>query len=118
MENESNPLLDIIQSISQNLNQNIDKNNNSSNNEFNIMDIINNLNIENNSNKVQNNSFDISNIMKMQKIISALKTEDPRKNLLMTIKPFLRTTRQSKIDEYITCLSVITAFSAINDKKE
>ncbi len=88
-----------------------------------IADIINNLGLNNlNQNQTQkqnqNNSFDLSNILKMQKIISSFNEEDPRKNLLSSIKPFLRKSRQGKIDEYITYLSVITAIGMFNEKKE
>ena len=121
MENETNPLLEIIQNISQNLNNtsnNITNNfsnetSNSSN--FNILDLINNFT---NMNSQTNNSFDLSSLLKMQKIITALNEEDPRKNLLTSIKPFLRKSRQNKIDQYITYLSVISAIGIFNDKKE
>ena len=125
MENETNPLLEIIQNISQNLNNNnlnnISNNtlNNQTNNsnDLNIFDLINNFsntNIQTN----QNNTFDLSSLIKIQKIISALNEEDPRKNLLTSIKPFLRKSRQNKIDEYITYLSIISAIGIFNDKKE
>ena len=117
MENETNPIIEILQNFSQNLNsselntvQNNDKNN------FNISDILNIF--SNNSNSAEkNNTFDISNILKIQKIVSAFNRDDERKNLLMTIKPFLRTTRQDNINKYITYLSVLTAFSSLNEKR-
>lgn len=132
MENESNPLLDLIQNLSNSLNEtnqvvhnssseNAALDHNSNNSNFNIMDILGSLsNVQKNSNSSNNqiNNFDISNLIKMQNVITALSSEDKRKDLLITIKPFLRKSRQTKIDEYMAYLSVITALGALNGKKE
>ena len=80
-------------------------------------DILSILNKIGNSNNVKQplneteNSFDFSSILKLQKIMQAFNTNDSRKNLINEIKPFLRTSRKNKINEYIACLSVISAFS-------
>ncbi|MBR1883490.1 MAG: hypothetical protein IJ809_00830 [Clostridia bacterium] len=129
MENETNALYDIIQSLSQNLSTNTDnlkteyveQTNKNTSQDLNILDILNNLGITNSSSentpKDTSNTFDISTIVKMQKLLSAFNSEDPRKNLLMGIKPFLRSSRQNKINEYIAYFSVISALGIFGNNK-
>lgn len=82
---------------------------------FNISDILNNFNL---SGLFGNNEsgFDVNTIMKIQKIMSAMNKDDPRKNLLISLKPFLRKSRQEKINEYITYLSIGSALGIFDDK--
>jgi|GEM_PF-2002158 len=93
------------------------------NNNFNISDILNNLNLSSllggntSGNDSGNDSgFDINTMMKIQKIISSLGKDDPRKNLLISLKPFLRKSRQDKISEYLTYLSIGSALGIFDDK--
>lgn len=63
-------------------------------------------------------NFDINTILKMQKIMSRISKDDPKKNLLMSLKPFLRKTRQDKLDTYmgyLTIWNVIGMFSEGSD---
>lgn len=114
MENETNPILDILKNVTENLSNNMNTQNTNDNSNINFMDFLNSIGNKNINSTNNNSSFDLSYILKMQKILSAFNTEDSRKNLLMNIKPFLRISRQNKIDEYVTYLSVITAISAFN----
>ncbi|MNI93952.1 hypothetical protein D3C73_1519800 [compost metagenome] len=41
---------------------------------------------------------------------------DPRKNLLMSLKPFLRQSRQDKLSEYLTILSITSALGIFGNK--
>ena len=130
MDNESNPLIDIINALSNanqsnndnNLNaQYVEQTNKNTNQDINILDIINNLGLANKADQnikpKEENSFDLNSILKIQKIISAFSKEDPRKNLLAQLKPFLRESRKSKIDQYITYFSVITALGIFDSKE-
>lgn len=61
-----------------------------------------------NNNNQQNNSQNIPNIdantmLKMQKIISAMNnsSDNSGANLLRSLKPYLKPSRQAKVDEYI-----------------
>lgn len=105
--------------------KNIDNNNNNKNNGFdisNILSILSNSSNENSNNNEneENSSFfdsiDPNLFFKLQKIIVSLGKKDPKKDLLISLKPFLRKSRQDKIGEYITILTVIKAFEAFNDK--
>lgn len=68
----------------------------------------NNFNNGNNS----NNGFDFSQldmntIMKMKSVMDKLNTSnDPRSNLLQSLKPYLREERKSKVDQYANLLNV------------
>ena len=82
----------------------------------------NNNNETKNSDALNNNSgFDFGNIdpsifLKIQKILSTVNQNDPRKNLLLSLKPFLRKSRQDKLSEYITMLSIAKAIGIFNSK--
>ncbi len=91
-----------------------------------ILNLLNNNNNNNNETKnndaLNNNSgFDFGNIdpsifLKIQKILSTVNQNDPRKNLLLSLKPFLRKSRQDKLSEYITMLSIAKAIGIFNSK--
>lgn len=59
-----------------------------------------------NSNKTTNtktsNDFDISTILRVQKIVESLNNkDDARSNLLNSLKPYLRESRKQKVDQYV-----------------
>lgn len=91
-------------SESDNLNVSI---NNSTNNEKN-----------NNSDKSSNSTFDPELFFKIQKIMSAMNSNNPKKNLLLSLKPFLRQTRQDKISEYINILNIISALDTFRKGRD
>ena len=75
-----------------------------------------NSSVENNnfntSSKSQQNSFDnsgidIETIMRMKSIIDKINIkDDPRSNLLQSLKPYLKESRKSKIDQYIQLMNM------------
>ncbi len=81
-----------------------------------LKNISGNSNTNTNSSDSNGNMFDEKNILRLQKIMSSIGKNDPKKNLLLSLKPFLRKSRQDKINEYITILTVINALG-IFDKK-
>ncbi len=62
-------------------------------------------------------NLDVSTIMKVQKIFSKLNKDDPRKNLLVSLKPFLRETRQKNLDTYMILISLADAFDIFGKKE-
>jgi len=89
------------------------------NNNFNLSDVLNNFNLSGllgNNDSGNDSGFDINTMMKIQKILSSLGKDDPRKNLLISLKPFLRKSRQDKISEYLTYLSIGSALGIFDDK--
>lgn len=57
-----------------------------------------------------------STILKFQRIITSMNKNDPKKNLLLSLKPFLRKSRQDKINEYITMLTIANAIGIFGSK--
>lgn len=52
-------------------------------------------------------SIDIETILKMKSIIEKMNShEDPRSNLLLSLKPYLKESRQGKVDQYIQLLNM------------
>lgn len=99
----------------------------------NVKDMINNLssNSNSNSNNASGNNkedvssdassspmpeFDIGTMMKMKKIIDSMKSgkNDPRANLLLSLKPYLKESRKSKVDQYIQIFNMGKAFEMLN----
>lgn len=109
-ENTSEALNNLISSIKDKMNES-NNNENSSTTSSTINLNLNNdhsNNTENNNNN-NNSSFDPELFIKIQKIMSAMNGNNPKKNLLLSLKPFLRQTRQDKINEYINILNIISA---------
>lgn len=133
--NTQNALFDLIQNIQSKLNsetednkdkefENFQNNNyekNSNDNNFDFSSIISmfNNNSDQEKNTIDDNSnfnFDIGTILKLQKIFSNLNANDPKRNLLLSLKPFLRKSRQDKINEYITILTIGNALGIFNSR--
>ena len=80
-------------------------NSNSSNNVNNSSDSSNSNN--NQSNENNSNGIDIETIMRMKSIIDKMNVkDDPRANLLQSLKPYLKESRQSKVDQYIQLMNM------------
>lgn len=62
------------------------------------------------------NGFDASTILKFQRILSSMNKNDPKKNLLLSLKPFLRKSRQDKLNEYVTMLTIANAIEIFGSK--
>ena len=134
----SNPILDIVASIQSKLNESntgetdTPKQNTNNLNGLDISKIVDMLNINKNEQTTNMNlnpnissnsspfgalgNLDLSSIMKFQNVLSGINSPDPRQNLLSSLKPFLRETRQKNIDTYIALLGVMKAFNIFNGK--
>ncbi len=129
-----NPILDIVNSIQSKLNENsfntknnaINDSNESNKKDLSGLDISkmlegltgattkNNFSTPNTNNSGFN--LDMNTIMNLQKVLSGVNQADPRRDLLTSLKPFLRETRQKNIDTYITLLGVMKAFNIFTNK--
>lgn len=121
---------DLISKIPPEMLQNFSSmvNNNSQNNANNINNANNNEdNLNKNSNNGNNNSnsFDFSNIdmntiMKMKNIMEKMNnTNDPRSNLLASLKPYLRDNKKEKLDQYANLINFAKIAEILkNDNKE
>ena len=129
----NNPLADIIANIQETLdntkstknvnetkntyNQNThstyqnDKNTNDSFDFSNLLKVLGNFGITSNSSSPQNlnedSGLNLNTIMKFSKLLNGLNQDDPRKNLLNSLKPFMRDTRKKNVDTYIFALGIL-----------
>lgn len=88
-------------------------------------DMINNLSgmLNNKSNQSSNNSsnmnIDMNTIMKMKNIMDNMnKKDDPRANLLHSLKPYLRDSKKDKLEQYVNLLNISKIADIMNNNKE
>lgn len=134
MENED--MSEIIQKLSSMLNnsnnqENTDNENNDQNdvssnsnniNEDTIQNIFKNLNFNNNQSANQSTSnennfnFDISTMLKMKSVMDKMNSNqnNPRSNLLLSLKPYLNDNRKQKLDQYMQFLNISQIIDAFN----
>lgn len=136
---KSGNISDIISNIPPEMMQNISSIMNNTNNSKNTNNTNNTTNFDNTdsqtsgnnnnkgtSNKESNqNSFDfinidINTIMKMKNVMDKLNNNnDPRKNLLSSLKPYLRDSKKEKLDQYANLLNIAKIADLFqNDNKE
>ena len=80
----------------------------------NLKNILGNINVDNsngydtsNDKQASYNNFDFETILKMKSIIDKMNVkDDPRSNLLLSLKPYLKESRKSKIDLYIQLMNI------------
>lgn len=60
--------------------------------------------------------IDINTILKMKQVMESMKINknDPRANLLMSLKPYLKESRQKKVDQYVQLFGLGKAFETLN----
>lgn len=85
----------------------INSNNNSSNSESYNINNRNNMN-NSGSNNFDINGIDMNTIMKMSSVIKKMNNskDDPRANLLNSLKPYLREGKKEKLDNYMNLLNI------------
>lgn len=88
----------MIKNFSSNQNNNNDVSSDSSNNDSGFPDI------------------DINMIMKIKSIMDSMKSgpEDPRANLLRSLKPYLKDSRKDKVDQYVQFFKMGKVFEMFN----
>ena len=61
-------------------------------------------------------NFDMATMLKMKSIIDNMNKSqnDPRANLLKSLKPYLKPSRKEKVDQYIKLFSMGKAFEILN----
>ena len=84
-----------------------------------------NYNESNNNSSNKNNNFDFSNldmdtIMKLSSAFGKMKNSknDPRANLLNSLKPYLRDEKKGKIDQYMNLLNVSKIAEIMKDNNK
>ena len=89
-------------------NSNNSQNNNSDTNFENTSNDQYSNNFSNSSSASSNsNGIDIETIMKMKSMIDKINVkDDPRSNLLQSLKPYLKDSRRAKVDQYIQLMNM------------
>lgn len=74
---------------------------------------------ENTNNTSENSNIDISTILKMKKIIDKMNQNqnDPRANLLRSLKPYLRSSRKDKLEQYVKLLNMSNVMEAFANNR-
>ena len=114
---------DVIANFSSMMNNNNNNSNNNSNKTENNKDLNNNNsdnNTGNNNNSFNFNNIDMNTMLKMKSIIDKMNnSNDPRSNLLASLKPYLRDNKKQKLDEYANLLNFAKIAEILNnDNKE
>ena len=78
-----------------------------------------NQNSNDNSNSSNNFNIDMNTIMKMQSIMGSMNNKnDPRANLLYSLKPYLRDSKKGKLDQYLNLLNISKVADIMNKKED
>ena len=79
-----------------------------------------NSNSNNNNSNFDFNKIDMNTILKMKSIMEKLNdSNDPRSNLLYSLKPYLRENKKEKLDQYANMLNIAKIAELLkNDNKE
>ena len=76
----------------------------------------NNMNNNNNNGNFDFSKIDMNTILKMKSVMEKLNTSnDPRSNLLYSLKPYLREEKKGKIDQYANLLNVAKIADLLKD---
>lgn len=72
--------------------------------------------ISSNNSSSESSGIDMETILKISSIISKMNNSknDPRANLLLSLKPYLKESRQSKVDQYVKLLNMSKVLEVIN----
>ena len=123
-EENKDALNNLINSIQEKMGNNVTNSDESNNN---ISSLLNTLNSSSKSSQSNNSkdeqdtnnpfsSLDPSIFFKIQIVMSALNSNTPQKDLLISLKPFLRKSRQDKMGDYLTILSIISVLESFKNK--
>ncbi len=99
-----------------NYNNNSQTSNHSNDNQHNDDISSDSRNNSSNFNEKSSPDIDIGMILKMKQIMDSMKSnkDDPRANLLLSLKPYLKNSRQEKVDQYIKLFNMSKVFEVIN----
>lgn len=111
-----NNLVNMLKNNSNSDNNNAaERNNKSENNQannINLGDILSKMSSDSSDNASQNSSasnssIDFETIMKMKSIMETLNSKnDSKSNLLYSLKPYLRKSKQAKLDQYVNLMKI------------
>lgn len=78
-----------------------------------------NSNTQSSESSSNNFNLDVNTIMKMKSVIDNMNNKnDPRANLLYSLKPYLRDSKKSKLDQYVNLLNISKIADVMNKNKD
>jgi len=103
---------EMIQNFSSMMSQNQETNSSNTSNSYHASNTSNNSNFD-------FSQIDMNTILKMKSIMEKLNTSnDPRSNLLYSLKPYLREEKKGKIDQYANLLNVAKIADLLKDNNK
>ena len=101
-----NDFKNIIENLKNSSNNCENSNNNSTSND----------NISGSTDSNETPEIDLNTILKMKKIMDSMNAnkDDPRTNLLLSLKPYLKNSRKEKVDQYIKLFGIGKAFETFS----
>ena len=83
----------------------------------NMKEIFNSVSSGSNSSSISD--VDVETILKIKKVMDNINQKnDPRANLLYSLKPYLRESRKSKLDQYVNLLNMTKIVDLMNNEKK
>ena len=108
---------EMIQNFSSMMSQNQQNHSENTSDSYHASNTSNNTN--NNNGNFDFSQIDMNTILKMKSVMEKLNTSnDPRSNLLYSLKPYLREEKKGKIDQYANLLNVAKIADLLKDNKE
>ncbi len=103
---------DELKNIVNNMNNSSTANENSST--ASSKNVSNNNNSDSSSSDFNFSDIDINTLLKMKQVMEAMNSnkDDPRANLLLSLKPYLKKSRQDKVEQYVKLFGIGKAFEA------
>ena len=76
----------------------------------------NNVSNDVSSNSSQDTGIDMETLLKISNIVSKMNSSqnDPRSNLLLSLKPYLKESRKNKVEQYVKLLNMSKVLDIIN----
>ena len=129
-ENNKDALNNLIHSIQEKMGNNAENSDEATSNISSLLNTLNSSNTSSQDNSQDHSkestdessnsnpfgSIDPSIFLKIQQIMSALNSKSPQKDFLISLKPFLRKSRQDKIGEYMSMLTIAKAIEIFTSK--
>lgn len=98
---------------------NNNSNNTNQDNNANASNPFNNSNSSNNNGNFDFSQIDMNTILKMKSVMEKLNnSNDPRSNLLYSLKPYLREEKKEKLDQYANLLNVAKIADIFKDNNK
>ena len=116
-------LKDIVSSFSSNSKEQQEKNSSTNIDPNMLSSLLSSFNSNTSNNSEENSNsgsnIDMETILKMKSIIDKMNKNqnDPRSNLLRSLKPYLRSSRKNKLEQYVKLLSMTSVMDVFGNNR-